>query len=78
MPKAWILLDGHHKVEAAARLGCSVNCLVFAPCAEPYEPIEAEEEWRSGVQDMCATLWKCSRMFGDKVLKISEVADRHQ
>ncbi|CAK8988020.1 unnamed protein product [Durusdinium trenchii] len=42
--KAWILLDGHHKVEAAARLGCSVNCLVFAPCAEPYEPIEAEEE----------------------------------
>ena len=27
--KAWILLDGHHKVEAAARLGCSLNFLIL-------------------------------------------------
>eukprot|EP00439_Symbiodinium_sp_Y106_P081631 s207_g20.t1 len=41
--RTWILLDGHHKVEAAARLRCSVNFLVFCPCAEPYEPLSDKE-----------------------------------
>ena len=41
--KTWFLLDGHHKVEAAARLGCSLNFLVISPCAEPYTPLEPDE-----------------------------------
>ena len=41
--RTWILLDGHHKVEAAARLGCTMNFLVFCPCAEPYEPLCAND-----------------------------------
>lgn len=41
--RTWILLDGHHKVEAAVRLHCSLNFLVFAPCAEPYEPLSDGE-----------------------------------
>ncbi|CAL1147537.1 unnamed protein product [Cladocopium goreaui] len=45
--KAWFLLDGHHKVEAAAQLGCSLNFLVISPCAEPYTPLEATDEYAS-------------------------------
>ena len=44
---AWFLLDGHHKVEAAAQLGCSLNFLIISPCAEPYTPLEATDEFGS-------------------------------
>ncbi|CAJ1342002.1 unnamed protein product, partial [Effrenium voratum] len=40
----WVLLDGHHKVEAATRLGCSLNFLVFCPCAEPLAPLDPDDE----------------------------------
>eukprot|EP00438_Fugacium_kawagutii_P022130 Skav230289 [mRNA] locus=scaffold2934:75919:77129:- [translate_table: standard] len=47
--KTWILLDGHHKVEAAARMGCSLNFLVISPCAEPYTPLETADEFASSL-----------------------------
>lgn len=45
--KAWILLDGHHKVEAAVSLGCSLNFLIISPCAEPYSALEADDPYGS-------------------------------
>lgn len=37
--RIWLLLDGHHKVEAAARVGCAINFLVLAASAQPYSPM---------------------------------------
>eukprot|EP00434_Breviolum_minutum_P041879 symbB.v1.2.037257.t1/scaffold5447.1/size27065/2 len=57
--KAWILLDGHHKVEAAARLGCSLNFLIISPCAEPYSELELDPQISSPLlrQMSCPWLW---------------------
>jgi len=82
--KSWILLDGHHKVEAAARLGCSINFLVISPCAEPYEPLLDTDEcapllckalafpllWPSGAGPLVVE-WEAARLCAHSPMVLS-------
>lgn len=90
--KAWFLLDGHHKVEAAAQLGCSLNFLVISPCAEPYTPLEATDEyaspltrkvtfpllWPSGTQEDLCIRWAEGNLCKHSPMLISSAKEPPQ